>query len=141
MRRPRLVLIVVAAIGAIALRASADDAQRGRGHVKAPRVQSERDAGYPHCVSPHAAPSITPSYGGYYVGGGWPLHRRGNAPRPDDGTFGWDYTGRGLFRPRVNLGFSHRFRQGSGGPYATEGPKILEPAIEKVREHHEPAEH
>jgi hypothetical protein len=141
MRRPRLALILVAAVGAVSLRASAGDSQQGRGHVRAPRIQTERDAGYPHCVSPHAAPSVTPRYSGSYVGGGWALHRRGNAPSPDDGTFGWDYSGRGFFRPRVDLGFSHRFRQGSGGPYATEGPKFLETALEKVHEHHEPADH
>ena len=48
-------------------------------------------AGFAQSIRPHALPSRTRYYGGYYVGGGAPLFGEGRLP--DEGTFGWDFLG------------------------------------------------
>jgi len=74
-------------------------------------------AGCPQIVSPHARPSDTPSYWGYYVGGGAAVH--GQPRCPEEGTWGWDYAG--LFPKRVALDWWHgAHAQGGGGSYATD---------------------
>jgi hypothetical protein len=79
-------------------------------------------AGFPLHVRPRAIPSSTPHYGGYWVGGGLPVH--GDDPFLDEGTFGWDYFGI-LFNKRIDLNWSHgRRHQGGAGSYKTDGPKL-----------------
>ncbi len=76
-------------------------------------------AGDPLRVSPRAAPTRTPAYSGYYVGGGGSAHG-GDSRRPDEGTWGWDYEGLRLPR-NVALGWNHgRRAQGGTGSYTTD---------------------
>jgi hypothetical protein len=75
-------------------------------------------AGDPLCVSPHAAPTKTPAYEGYYVGGGRAF--LGEPRRGEEGTWGWDYVGHRLPR-RVALGWSHgRPERGGDATYAVD---------------------
>ena len=79
--------------------------------------ESHARAGWPQCISPHARPSDTRNYDGYYVGGGAPM--RGGCRCPCEGTWGWDYVG--LVPKLVDLGWWHgRHYQGGGGAYATD---------------------
>ena len=82
-------------------------------------------AGYPLCISPHAVPTYTPDYAGYYVGGGNACG--GHPRRAEEGTWGRDYEG--TFLPRhVFLGWSHGRRyQGGTGSYRTDGPQVRDP--------------
>jgi hypothetical protein len=83
-------------------------------------------AGYPQTISRFAMPSDTGRYIGYWLGGGCAIRHKAEAPYPDEGTWGWDYTG-GLFRRNVDLGWWHGRRyQGGIGAYKTEGPKLFE---------------
>jgi hypothetical protein len=92
----------------------------GRGDTCA---DPQQRAGYPSEVSRCAKPSDTGHYDGYYVGGG--ASCRGDAPTPEQGTWGWDYAG--LLAPaRVALGWSNSREQGGAGAYRTDGPKPLE---------------
>jgi hypothetical protein len=75
-------------------------------------------AGYPERVAPWAAPSNTPAYGGYYVGGGCPC--AGGAPGPLQGSWGWDYYCHRLFHPAVVLGWCDGRYQGGVGSYPTD---------------------
>jgi hypothetical protein len=76
-------------------------------------------AGHPLEVRPHAVPTDTGHYVGYYVGGGAAC--RGDAPCPEEGTWGWDYGGL-LLPKRVALGWYHGRRyQGGPGAYRTTG--------------------
>lgn len=76
-------------------------------------------AGYPQSVSILADWSNTPSYSGYYVGGGNPRgiggRLFGGEPRyvNCEGTWGWDYT---PFWSRVRLNWWHgrRYEDGEG---------------------------
>jgi hypothetical protein len=80
-------------------------------------------AGNPQCIARHAQPSNTPSDSGYYVGGGAPFH--GQPRFSDEGTWGWDYSGRFLDR-RIWLNWWHGERaQGGAGQYKTDGPRLL----------------
>ena len=83
-------------------------------------------AGCPELIRKHAIPSNTRHYGGYYVGGGVPIHGEGPyyGDGTDEGTFGWDYFGI-AFPKRVVLNWTHGRRyQGGGGVYKTDGPKL-----------------
>jgi hypothetical protein len=77
-------------------------------------------AGYPTEISCMAGPTNTPSYGGYWVGGGTAHGGCGRGPAV--GTWGRDYTG--TFLPRnVFLGWSYGRRyQGGTGSYGSEYP-------------------
>ena len=89
------------------------------GSPRCPDTPSESQvrAGCPQVVSPHARPSNTPNYGGYYVGGGAAVH--GQPRRADEGTWGWDYAG--LIPKYINLHWWHgAHKQGGGGAYATD---------------------
>lgn len=78
-----------------------------------------RRAGYPLDVACYAVPSDTGHYIGYYVGGGAPC--RGDAPCPDEGTWGWDYHGF-LIPKNVVLGWWHGRRYQNGiGAYRVNG--------------------
>ncbi|HEV3165654.1 MAG TPA: hypothetical protein VGZ22_16625 [Isosphaeraceae bacterium] len=81
-----------------------------------------RRAGNPQCLSHHAAPSTTPNYSGYYVGGG---SAHGGGPRcVEEGTWGWDYVGGHLPR-HVYLRWTHGRRdQGGTGSYKVDGPEV-----------------
>ncbi len=75
-------------------------------------------AGYPLAISGHAAPTRTPAYLGYYVGGGGGGFHAGDVRRVNEGTFGWDYQGFHLPR-NVDLGWNHGRREQAGtGSYA-----------------------
>lgn len=91
--------------------------------------QDIKRAGFPWHVGDWAKPSNTCAYDGYYVGGGSCRYR--NVGRcPEQGTWGWDYTGK--FAPRiVALGWWHPPReQGGTGAYAPDGgPPCLEQSI------------
>ena len=70
----------------------------------------------------YAVPSDAGRYVGYYVGGGSPF--RGEPRRPDEGVWGWDYSG-SRFTPRIMLLWNHgRFYQGGTGAYKTDGPRL-----------------
>jgi hypothetical protein len=76
-------------------------------------------AGHPTRVAWYAKPSNNSHYIPYRVGGGAMV--KGNAPLPDEGTWGWDY--QGLLPRRIQLGWWHgRHRQGGSGAYKTDGP-------------------
>ena len=77
-------------------------------------------AGHPDCIAPCAAPSVTPAYIGYYVGGGSP--KKGMPPGPEQGTWGWDYSGR-CFHRRICLLWNCRHQAGTGA-YKAEGPHL-----------------
>jgi hypothetical protein len=85
--------------------------------------------------APWAHPSDTGRYVGYYVGGGCAINHLADAPRHDEGTWGWDYLG-GLFHRHVILGWWHgRACQGGIGAYKTDGPKVLHPIGEGAEGH------
>lgn len=89
-----------------------------------PRQYIDRHAlaGCPLCVSRLAQPSNTCDYDGYYVGGG--AAHFGDAPCPQEGTWGWDYFGC-HFNRWVDLGWWHGRRdQGGTGAYKTDGPHL-----------------
>ena len=105
-------------------------------HVKSTQAtpHTERQAGYPQCVSPIAMESYNDHYSGGYVGGGKALHGHGRCA--NEGTWGWDYTPFHSMSPRKFLGWSHgRHYQGGAGAYATDGPKPMEHIKETVHEH------
>ena len=75
-------------------------------------------AGDPLFISPHAAPTMTPAYAGYSIGGGSAMG--GDHRRREEGTWGRDYVGLRLPR-NVALGWSHgRREQGGTGSYTTD---------------------
>ena len=113
--RPLMAVLLAAALGP-ALRAAPPEqaiplGSDGRNHTFA-------RAGYSDCVSPCAAPSNTPAYAGYYVGGGCPC--AGGPPGPPQGTWGWDYYCHRLFHPAVVLGWCDGRYQGGTGAYRTD---------------------
>jgi hypothetical protein len=93
-------------------------------------------AGYAFDLNGHAQPTYTPSYVGYYVGGG-SVHG-GCARRVEDGTWGRDYEGL-CFRRHVWLNWSHGTRyQGGTGAYDPDGPHVPDViglTISKVHNH------
>ena len=105
------------------------------GHPRVFEHTHER-AGNPHCISPHAQPTNTPDYIGYYVGGGG---GHGAGPRSvEEGTWGRDYVG--LCLPRhVWLGWNHGLHdQGGTGAYETDGPfvpDVIGLTVAKIRNH------
>jgi hypothetical protein len=89
-----------------------------------PRCIEHTDAraGDPRTVSAHARPSNGPAYVGYQVGGGTAC--AGCDRRPEEGTWGWDYSGHWLPR-RVFLNWSHGRRyQGGTGSYRVDGCQV-----------------
>jgi hypothetical protein len=86
----------------------------------------DRRAGHPQELSIFARPSDNGGFLGYYLGGGCLSRRKAEPPTPDEGTWGWDFTGR-WFTRRVDLGWWHGRRyQGGSGAYKTDGPKLPE---------------
>jgi hypothetical protein len=77
-------------------------------------------------VACYARPSDTGHYGGYYVGGSAVC--KGEPRGPQEGTWGWDYTGCGCLGPCVYLQWLHgrRYRNSAGG-YRIDGPHLLHP--------------
>jgi hypothetical protein len=95
--------------------------------ARADPPDEQRRAGYPLETSRFAQPSDTGRYTGGTIGGGVLRLRKSDRPLPNEGTWGWDYTG-GLFQRRVFLGWWHGRRyQGGSGAYQTDGPHILHP--------------
>jgi hypothetical protein len=107
-------------------------------HAATPIENTEWDhcrAGWPQETSCLAVHADTGHYVGYYVGGGCACYRRGDAPHPDEGTWGWDY--RGWLVPRhVILRWWHGRYQGGTGAYATDGPNLKHHLEEHRTEHH-----
>jgi hypothetical protein len=113
-RLPSAILVVVFALTAAGGMACAG--------APPPSCPHER-AAYPVCVAWYAQPSNTPRYSGGYVGGGSAC--RGDPRCPEEGTWGWDYTGWRCLLPRVWLGWWHGRRyQGGTGAYTTDGPHV-----------------
>jgi hypothetical protein len=82
---------------------------------------TDQRAGHPRTLAKHIEPSTTPGGIGYYAGGGVALGR-GHSRRRDEGTWGWDETGRERLRHRVVLRWSQgRKYQGGTGSYPTDG--------------------
>jgi hypothetical protein len=79
-------------------------------------------AGYPDRVACWAAPSETPAYVGYWVGGGSPC--KGRSPMPSEGTWGWDYAGRCIPRNVALKWWLKPKYQGGMGQYKTDGPHL-----------------
>jgi len=81
-------------------------------------------AGWPRCIAWWAIPSDRYGYTMYQVGGDCPLRSLADPPRPDEGTWGWDYVGRWLHR-NVILGWWHERRPEVGeSTYKTDGPNL-----------------
>jgi len=81
-------------------------------------------AGHPWRRAPWAVPSNACAYDGYYVGGGAHTYRAA-CRHEQEGTWGWDYVGRGA-TPFVRLGWWHVPRkQGGAGSYEPDGPRLL----------------
>jgi hypothetical protein len=81
-------------------------------------------AGQPHTMAKWARCTNSPSYSGYYVGGGAAWH--GEPRRCDEGTWGWDYAPGHALSPKVTLGWWHgRKSQGGTGAYRTDGARFL----------------
>lgn len=79
-------------------------------------------AGNPQCISRHAAPSVTPSYSGYTVGGGSVFC---GGPRcAEEGTWGWDYMGGHVPRHVFQRWTHGRRYQGGTGAYKVDGPEV-----------------
>ena len=79
-------------------------------------------AGYPPCVASYARPAASCKYAVGYIGGGC-LGCTGERRCPDEGTFGWDYTG-GWKPCHVFLNWCHCAKQPPAGPYKTDGPHV-----------------
>jgi hypothetical protein len=123
-------LAVVATLAGCALCGEKDGNRERTKLGPQPGEDQEARAGYPRTVASWAHPSDTGHYTGYEVGGGAAVG--GEAPGPDEGTWGWDYCG--LFLPvRVALDWWHGKYQGGGGTYKTDGPAPLK----KLEERHE----
>jgi len=91
-------------------------------------------AGKPGCHFFWAQRQVDRDYAGYYVGGGAAAGcSRGQFE--EEGTWGWDYTGR-LFKRRVNLGWfwMHR-KQGGSGSYQPDGPRVVESIKHRLESH------
>ena len=122
----RLALAVLLASGGLAT--AGDHFHRPKSTTATPHT--EKQAGYPGCVSPVSMVSYNEHYSGGYVGGG--SAHGGSAPCPHQGTWGWDYS---PFRSTF-LGWSNGRRyQGGTGSYATDGPKPLEHIKETIHGH------
>jgi hypothetical protein len=122
----RYILTATLAFGGVA----AGHAAESPASLYAPASTCEvRRAGYPWRVGDWAQPNDTCDYDGYYVGGGACRYRtKGHCSQ--QGTWGWDYTGR--FAPRiVALSWWHPPReQGGTGAYAPDGgPPCFEHSI------------
>ncbi len=75
-------------------------------------------------INRHALPSDTGHNVGYQVGGGCSRPHKAEPGWPDEGTWGWDYSG-WLFHRRVMSGWWHgRRHQGGSGAYETDGPHL-----------------
>ncbi len=92
---------------------------------EAPCFSEVKRAGMPWCHFLWARRQVDSDYDGYYVGGGAAIGcSRGQCE--EEGTWGWDYTGR-LFKRRVNLGwFWIKHKQAGTGSYQPDGPRVAE---------------
>jgi hypothetical protein len=96
-------------------------------------ADGDERTGHPTEVAKWAVPSDTGKYIIYEVGGGAANRHKGEAPTPDEGTWGWDYEGY-LLPSRIALDWWHGRRYQDGyGDYRTDGPR---PA-EKIEQRHE----
>ena len=106
--------------------------RRGTPPPGEPRVfeHTHARAGDPWLISTQAAPTLTPAYAGYYVGGGSAVG--GDPRRREEGTWGVDYVG--LHLPRnVALGWSHGRREQDGtGAYTTDRVESKDPFASAV---------
>jgi hypothetical protein len=122
--------VVCSAVGGLAPQAVALDLTPWAGRPATERVHFQGDqfhrAGDPQCVSPLAVPSQSPHGVGYYVGGGARVKGCvGEERRPNEGTWGTDYSGI-LLHKKIDLRWSHGRRyQGGVGAYRTDGPRLI----------------
>lgn len=93
--------------------------------------QDPRRAGFPDEVSAHAKPSDTGRYYGYQGGGGSWFRRRGDAPTPEEGTWGWDYGGLRFSSFNALTWWHGRRYQGGEGAYRIDNPGLAERLIQK----------
>ena len=90
----------------------------------APVPRTVCDAGHPFWVKPHAKLTDETHHHGYYVGGGGAHGGRG--PCPQEGTFGWDYSG----LAKVRLNWTRGRYQMGGGTYTTTVKKPVEALLD-----------
>lgn len=118
------------AVGGIATPTAALDLTPWTGRPATDRIHFQGDqfhrAGDPQCTSPLAGPGESPHAVGYYVGGGARVKGWiGEERRPQEGTWGTDYSGC-LIRKKIDLRWSHGKRaQGGVGAYRTDGPRLI----------------
>lgn len=124
-----------AAVGAVLLvggAAAADEPDADRTHrFPSTAVHTTERAGHPQAISRWAVPSRSPHHGGGYVGGGklslFAAHRDGRDPHTE-GTWGWDFVGRGRRPGRVFLGWWHgRPHEPAAAPYRTDAAHYFDP--------------
>lgn len=115
-----------------------------------PSPEDYERAGYPLATSKFAIVDRNPHYTGNYVGGG-ALCRGDGRYVPQDGTWGYDYIGKGWYPGRIFLGWYHdRPLQPQFGKYESFGPHVTDifaaqplrrPIIEHFKENREGGEH
>jgi hypothetical protein len=80
-------------------------------------------AGHSDQIAWYAVPGLSPKETGGWIGGGRLC--KGVTNGPIDGTWGWDYVGKGWYVGRVFLKWSPNCaRQPKPGPYKTDGPNV-----------------
>jgi len=100
---------------------------------------TQQRAGHADCVAWWARPGVGPKQAGGYVGGGCLF--RGGPRGPEDGTWGWDYVGKGKYPGRIFLGWCACGVRKPSGPYKTDGPEVVDvfaikPIKRAVERHH-----
>jgi len=127
-------LIVLTVLACVSSRGLAQETK----HLPHPSTASEADhnfsrAGNPQSQSRFATMSLEAKEGPGLIGGGKLFG--GDGPASTDGTFGWDYQGRGWHPGRFFLGWAHdRKHQPKPGPYTTDTYKIPDPiALHPIR--------
>ena len=96
-------------------------------HAQPPVCDPQQRAGNPLLIAPWARPSDAGGHVGYQVGGGALWYHRADPPHPDDGTWGWDYSGHWFPRRVILMWWHGRRYQGGIGSYRTYGPYLLHP--------------
>jgi hypothetical protein len=87
------------------------------------RADEHARAGRPQEISCIAASASREKFTGGYVGGTRLVGGDGRGEQ--DGTWGWDYVGRGRFLGRIFLGWAHdRKHQEKVGKYDTDGRRV-----------------
>jgi len=119
------VLLVLSCLPSMLSQTMAVDVQTPNPPTPPPTcVDCNRPVHCPPGVAWWAIPSERCGYTMYPVGGDCPIRCVGDPPRPDEGTWGWDFVGRWLPR-NVILGWWHDRRPSLGeSTYKTDGPNL-----------------